>query len=90
MEGIEWSRLIAPLLSASDSSSESELSAADSEPPSTTSWHSFNPLENRYRRNILKNLCLSILFEQNFIYNRLEQTYFLEFFCRRPFSISLG
>ena len=30
MEGIEWSRLMAPLLSASDSSSESKLSAADS------------------------------------------------------------
>ena len=35
MEGIEWSRLMAPLLSASDSSSESELSAAESKPPST-------------------------------------------------------
>ena len=40
---------MAPLLSASDSSSESELSAADSKPPSTTSWLSFNPLENHLK-----------------------------------------
>ena len=55
MEGIEWRRLMAPLLSASDSSSESELSAAESKPPSTPSGHSFNPLENLSK--ILKNYC---------------------------------
>ena len=52
MEGIEWSRLIAPLLSASDSSSESKLSAAESKPPSTPSGHSFNPLENHLKNPI--------------------------------------
>ena len=51
MEGIEWSRLMAPLLSASDSSSESKLSAADSKPPSTTSWHSFNLLKIVSQKN---------------------------------------
>ena len=56
MEGIEWSRLRTPLPPASDSASESELSAADSKPPSTTSWHSFNPLENRYTQNPKKFL----------------------------------
>ena len=40
---------MSPLLSASDSSSESELSAAESKPPSTPSGHSFNPLENHLK-----------------------------------------
>ena len=35
MDRIEWRRPMAPLLFVSDSSSESELSAADSKPPST-------------------------------------------------------
>ena len=67
MEGLEWSRPMAPLLSASDSSSESELSAAESKPPSTTSWHSFNPLENLSK--ILKNLCLNILYLDKILFN---------------------
>ena len=50
---------MSPLLSASDSSSESELSAAESKPPSTPSGHSFNPLENLSK--ILKNLCSTYL-----------------------------
>ena len=54
MEVIEWSRLIATLLPASDSSSESELSAADSKTFSTLSGHSFNPLENRSTAKCLK------------------------------------
>ena len=57
MEEIEWSRLIAPLLPGLHSPSVSKLPSADCQPPSTPMGHSFNPLENRYRRNILKNNC---------------------------------
>ena len=49
MEGIDWSRLIAPLLYVSDLSATSKLLSACSKPPSTTSWHSFNPLENHLK-----------------------------------------
>ena len=66
MKVIEWRRLIAPLLSASDSSSESKLSAADSKPPSTTSWHSFNLLKIVSQKNSVK-----YLFDQDFIHNKL-------------------
>ena len=61
MEGIEWSRPMAPLLPGLHSSSVSKLPSADCQPPSTPMGHSFNPLENRYRRKILKYICSSIL-----------------------------
>ncbi len=56
MEGIEWRRPMAPLLPALHSSSVSELPSADCQPLSTTSWHSFNPLENRSTENPKKSL----------------------------------
>ena len=62
---------MAPLLSASDSSSESKLSAADSKPPSTTSWHSFNLL-----KIVSQKYPKKYLFEQNFIHNSLDSRYF--------------
>ena len=54
MEGIEWSRLIAPLLPGLHSPSVSKLPSADCQPPSTLSGHSFNPLENRLRQKNTK------------------------------------
>ena len=48
MEGIEWSRLMAPLLPGLHSPSVSKLPSADCQPFSTTSWHSFNSLKNRF------------------------------------------
>ena len=48
MEVIEWSRLMAPLLFALNLSAMSKLPSASSKPISTTTWHSFNPLENRF------------------------------------------
>jgi hypothetical protein len=60
MEGIEWSRLIATLLSVLELSAMSELLSACSKPPSTPSGLSFNPLENLSK--ILKNFCLTYLF----------------------------
>ena len=60
MEGIEWSRLIATLLSVLELSAMSKLLSACSKPPSTPSGHSFNPLENLSK--ILKNLCSTYLF----------------------------
>ena len=39
-----------------ESSPESKLSAVDSKPTSTTSWHSFNPLENRFTEKCGKSL----------------------------------
>ena len=59
MEGLEWSRPIAPLLYVSELSAMSKLQSACSKPPSTPSGHSFNPLENLPK--ILKNLCSTIL-----------------------------
>ena len=59
MEGIEWSRPMAPLLPGLHSPSVSELPSADCQPPSTPMGHSFNPLENRYRKKILKYICLN-------------------------------
>ena len=56
MEGIEWSRLIAPLLYVSELSAMSKLLSACSKPPSTLSGHSFNPLENRSTENPKKSL----------------------------------
>ena len=74
MEEIEWSRPMAPLLPASDSSSESELSAAESKPRSTPSGHSFNPLENRFTKNPKKFLSdLPILDKILFVYGDAEQ-----------------
>ena len=49
MEGIEWSRLIATLLSVLELSAMSELLSACSKPPSTPSGLSFNPLENLFK-----------------------------------------
>ncbi len=49
MEGVEWRRLIAPLLYVSELSVMSKLQPACSKPPSTPSGHSFNPLENHLK-----------------------------------------
>ena len=49
MEGIEWSRLIATLLSVLELSAMSKLLSACSKPPSTPSGLSFNPLENLFK-----------------------------------------
>ena len=54
MEGIEWSRPMAPLLPGLHSSSVSKLPSADCQPPSTPMGHSFNPLENRLRQKNTK------------------------------------
>ena len=56
MEEIEWSRLMAPLLLDLYLSVISKLPSANSKPISTTSWHSFNPLENGLQKNLLKLL----------------------------------
>ena len=65
MEGIEWSRLIAPLLYVSDLSAMSKLLSACSKPPSTLSGHSFNPLENCSTAKCLK------IFARPFCSNRI-------------------
>ena len=54
MEVIEWSRLMAPLLFALNLSAMSKLPSASSKPISTTPWHSFNPLENRFTEKYFK------------------------------------
>ena len=72
MEGIEWSRPMAPLLPGLHSPSVSKLPSVDCQPSSTLSGHSFNPLENRLRQKNTK----IYLFEQNFIHKILGQTYF--------------
>jgi hypothetical protein len=56
MEVIEWMRLMAPLLPVLYLSAMSELPSASSKPISTTSWHSFNPLENRFTEKSKKSL----------------------------------
>ena len=56
MEAIEWSRLMASLLPAIETSSISELTAAASTSFSTSSRLTFNHLENLFK--ILKNICI--------------------------------
>ena len=53
MEGIEWSRPMAPLLPGLHSPSVSKLPSADSKQFSTPMGHSFNPLENRFTAKYL-------------------------------------
>ena len=50
MEKIEWSRPMAPLLFALNLSAMSKLPSASSKPPSTTTWHSFNPLKKWFHK----------------------------------------
>ena len=59
MEGIEWSRPMAPLLPGLQSADGSLLTDDECKPGSTPLGHSFNPLENRYRKKILKYICLN-------------------------------
>ena len=55
MEAIEWSRLMASLLPAIETSSISELTAVASTSSSTSTRLTFNHLENLFK--ILKNFC---------------------------------
>ena len=57
MEKIEWKRLIALLLSAFDSLSESELSADESKPFSTPEGAFIQSSRKSFHRKILKNIC---------------------------------
>jgi len=61
MEKIEWKRLIALLLSAFDSLSESELSADESKPFSTPEGAFIQSSRKSFHRKILKNICGSML-----------------------------
>ena len=61
MEKIEWKRLIALLLSAFDTLSESELSADESKPFSTPEGAFIQSSRKSFHRKILKNICGSML-----------------------------
>ena len=86
MEEIEWMRLIAPLLPVINLSAMSKLPSASSMPISTPSGLTFNPLKNRFTEKSEKSLFVHALVKQNFIHNRLGQTYFFDF-SAEPFSI---
>ena len=75
MEGIEWSRLIAPLLPGLHSPSVSKLPSADCQPPSTPLGHSFNPLENRLRQKNTEKFLPSPFF--------MGKILFVHFYCLR-------